>query len=150
MEQIEEIPDADAVSRQLDSPLMYDEFKGVIWSTAFMFSEPVESLVWRKYKVAINEVHDLGCGRQANVRQRKPLWTYIGAITTTAGQIRAIRTARGHGLAVAHRPEEDQGTYHAEVELLPLEGQKIRSNDRAELRLMLEKVFGPIEGHTCP
>lgn len=131
---------------------MYEELRGVLWNTAFMFPESgafAESLIWRKYKSTIDEVHNLGCERQVGMRQKKPGWSYVGAITSTAGQIRAIKTARGHGLAVIHRPENDQGIYHAEVELSPLHGEVMKKNDRAEIRLMLEKVFGQLEGHTC-
>jgi hypothetical protein len=148
--QVEVIEDDEAVSRQLDSPQMYNEHDGVLWKTAFMFSTPVESLVWRKYKAAISEVHEFGCTRQLQMRLAKAGWSYAGSITTLAGRIRSIKTARGHGLLVVHRPEDGQGQHHAEVELQPMDGLEIKKNDRSELRLMLQDVFDPIDGHRCP
>lgn len=149
-EQVEFIDDSEKVSRQLDRPHKYDPLRGVLWENAFMFSNGAESLVWRNHKPSIEEVHELGCMRQASKRSTKPEWSYVGSITTTAGQIRAIETARGHRLGVEHHPEDGQGAHHAEVKLRPMDGVSIKRNDRSELRLMLERAFGPIERHTCP
>jgi hypothetical protein len=150
LNEVEVIDDGDEVSRQLDSPLMYNDQEGVIWKTAFMFSTPVESLVWRKYKVNVSDVHELGCSRQEKMRLSKPAWSYAGSVTTTAQRIRLIKTARGHQLLVVHRPENEQGQYHAEIEFYPMAGLQIKKSDRSELRLMLSNVFEPIESHRCP
>jgi len=69
-----------------------------------------ESLVWRKYARDDDDVHRIGCDKERRKRIRKPDTRYKGCGTTTAGQIRGCRNARGHGLSVQHAPEE--GIHH--------------------------------------
>lgn len=71
---------------------------------------------------------------------------YGGFVPAVVGNIRTIRTARGHGFLVEHKPEE--GQHHAEVSYLP-DGELKRA-DKNELKYALEKVFDVLVPHTCP
>ena len=146
---VEEIPDGDDISRHIDFPHKYNDAKELLWPNAFMFSSGAgESVVWRRYKPTINDVHELACERQLLKREQKPSWTYVGAITTSAGLVRGIKNRRGNGFAVAHHPEDDQGQYHAEIHRRAGENAIIKS-EKAELLLMLTEVFGPLDHCVC-
>lgn len=115
-----------------------------------MFSSGVESVVWRRYAVSVDDVHAIGCDRQAKKAAMGSEWKYVGAITAVAGHIRGIQNARGNGFSVHHRPEDDQGQHHAEIERrVPADGAGPSKSERIELREMLAQVFGPLEAHSC-
>lgn len=148
---VEEIPSEDCVSRHIDSPHKWhpDERK-FLDERVFEFPAPdyVESLVWRKYKPTLAEVHALGCERQQVKRAVKPSWTYEGAITAEVGAIRAIRNQAGDGFALTHSP--DEGQYHVHIGYSLVEGQDRIRQRRSDLKERLLKVFSPLEAHVCP
>lgn len=148
----EHIPDEDAVSRWVDSPRLYQPDVGLIWKCIFEFPGGVgESVVWRKYKPLIHDVHELGCSRQTVQRlknpDKSPPWTYTGAITSVAGKIRGLES-RGNGFLVEHKPEE--GTYHAEISFRVHDAASLSKNDKTLLKGLLQEVFGQLETCECP
>jgi hypothetical protein len=145
---VELIRDEDAIYRQLDFPRMYNDAKEMIWENIFQFpnGEP-ESLVWSKYAATADEVHRIGCNREARTRQRVPDMRYIGFISSTAAAVRAIKTRPGHGFSVIHAPGE--GIHHAEVSYLSAAGAKLTKNEKSELKLALRQVFGGYIPHSC-
>lgn len=146
---VEHIPDEDGVSRHFDSPYRLGPDRDLLWDKIFEFMRGgPESLVWRKYKQDLDDVHALGCLRQAAFRQRKPSWTYEGAATATVAAVRALRNARGHGFVVQHEPGE--GQYHAEISRKSFADAALEPADKAELLLMLTQVFGVVDMHQCP
>jgi hypothetical protein len=150
-EEVEEISDDDQVSRHIDFPHKFNEYNDLLWGTAFMFSDGCESLVWRKYKPTIDEVHALGCERETEKKAHKPEYRYVGALSAGVRPLRLAKTARGHGFSVEHHPEDGQGAHHAELHLTHGGGPPIAKLDRAELRVLLEVIFGgSLEPCTCP
>lgn len=147
---VEQIPDADHVSRLVDHPHKISDHGELLWQNIFLFSEGVESLVWRKYCPEIADVHALGCAQQARKRESGRATTYKGAITSVAERIRTLRSAKGHGFKVEHRPEDDQGQHHAEVELAYANGAQATKAERSELKRMIHSVWNPLEAHACP
>ena len=138
---VENIPDEDAIYRQVDFPRMYDDSIGLIWDQIFQFpsGEP-ESVVWSKYAPTPEDVHRLGIEREKRARERRPEMRYIGFIPSTAGVIRAICTSRGHGFSVVHAPRE--GIHHAEISYRP--AGELKRSERNELKLSLRKAFGDL------
>jgi len=152
-ETVEDIPDGDAVSRLVDFPRMYEEARGLIWDNIFQFPRgECESVVWARYAPTPADVHRLGCEREAAKRQSNPemRYAYAGFISSTAGAIRGVRTARGHGFTMNHAP--DEGRHHAEVCYAPA-GQNgitdLKKADKVELRAALRKVFDELVSHSC-
>jgi hypothetical protein len=147
MPPVEPIPNEDAIHRQVDFPGMYNDAKALIWENVFQFpnGEP-ESLVWGKYAATADEVHRIGCDREAKTRQRNPDMRYIGFISSTAGVVRAIKTRPGHGFSVVHAPAE--GIHHAAVSYLSAGGTKLKRNEKSELKLALRQVFGGLVPHS--
>ncbi|MGI4778027.1 MAG: hypothetical protein ACRYGA_07890 [Janthinobacterium lividum] len=149
-DEVEYIPSDHLVSRHIDLPYRYTKDKDLIWEAVFMFKDNKgESLVWRKYKPTIEEVHDLGCSQEARKKPQKPDYRYVGAITALVQDIRNEVSGRGATFRVEHHPENDQGVYHAEIWPCPKEGAQLKSNDRADLRVMLKNRFKPREEHAC-
>lgn len=150
---VEQIPLGDDVSRHIFWPHKYDEIEAeVIWQAAFMFSGEVESVVWRKYKPTIADVHALGCEHEVRRKQTTPdaRYRYEGALTASVGAIRAIRTARGFGFGVLHEPGDGQGRHHAEIRRLKNDGNEApKKADRADLLVALRNVFGALDKHSC-
>lgn len=72
--------------------------------------------------------------------------SYEGFISTVVKSVLGIKTNRGHGFEVRHAP--DEGMHHAEVSYKEGEGG-LQRIDKAELRLALQKVFGPLLSHQC-
>ncbi len=149
---VEAIPDADSLHRLIDSPPLYDDARGLIWDLVFQFPKSQdESVIWSKYASSDEQAHKLGCEREARYRLTKPNRHYVGFISSTAGAVRGIRTAAGHGFAVWHQPEE--GVYHAGIAYRPADGPKIQqlsTNEKNELKLALRLGFGPLVRRTCP
>jgi hypothetical protein len=83
---IEPVPDEDAIYRQIDFPRMYNDAKEMIWENVFQFprGEP-ESVVWGKYASTADDVHRIGCNREATTRKRNPDMRYVGFISSTPG-----------------------------------------------------------------
>jgi len=150
-ETAEDIPDSDTVSRLVDFPRMYVEAKGLIWNHIFQFpGGECESVVWARYAPTSADVHRLGCEREATKRQGNPEMRYVGFVSSTAGGIRGIMTARGHGFTVNHAPRE--GRHHAEVCYSPASQNGItdlKKADKGELRAALRNVFGELAQHSC-
>lgn len=146
---VEEILPEDQVSRHIDAPhkwkvaeAAFDEPK------LFEFpSDNPESVVWRKYAPLLDKVHQMGCERQAVKRERRPDYTYIGAITATAAAIRAIRV-NGHGFQLEHSP--DEGQWHAHVSYLREPTAEFNRAHKMDLKERLRGVFGALEPHRCP
>jgi hypothetical protein len=151
---VEEIPPEDSVSRHIFWPHKFDEVKGVIWQSAFMFSgiDEAESVVWRKYKPQIEDVQALGCEQQSRKKAQSPdaRFRYEGAITANVGAIRTISTARGFGFEVRHEPSGGQGRHHAEIRRRRSGDETPKKSDRADLLVSLKNVFGKLEPHSCP
>jgi hypothetical protein len=142
----EEIPDSDMVSRLLFEPSMRPK-DDILWENVFQFPSKdgnLESVIWRKYAAAIDEVHGQGCTKQTSDRQKgNARSTYFGAITGNAGSIREIRSAGGVFFTILHVPAE--GSSHAHIGFSP-NSTKI---DRVELKVLLKREFGPLEPHAC-
>jgi hypothetical protein len=142
---VEEIPDADAVYRQVDFPSMYREDAGLIWDVIFQFPNGEhESLVWAKYVPTQAAVHELGHQRVAEALRQRPERPkeYVGYLPSTAGRIREIRTKAGHGFLVRHDPPD--GIHHVAVDFKPAKGGTLNKGEKAELKLALKNVFGPL------
>ena len=152
-EAVEQIPDADQVSRHVDHPHKITDGGELLWQHIFLFSSGVESVVWRRYCPTIEEVHRLGCANQDAKRALGRAATYKGAITSVVEQIRALKSAKGHGFRVEHRPENDQGIHHAEIELAfnagLAEGAKPPKSEVSELKRMIHGIWGQLEAHEC-
>jgi hypothetical protein len=139
----EEIPDSDDVSRLLFEPSMRVD-QDIIWSNVFQFPSDggqVESVVWRKYAAAIDDVHALGCNVQSTMREKGRSSTYIGAITGNVGAIRSLKSPNGVSFTVVHHPPEGQA--HAHIGFTAGSGK----SDRNSLKVRLRSVFGGIEGY---
>jgi hypothetical protein len=139
----EHIPDHESISRLIYWPTMYDDYKGLIWEIIFQFpSRPCESTVWRRYAPQENDVHHIGEDVEAVKRQRNPQLSYKGYKSAIVGDVRSIKTARGHGFVVNHEP--DAGLHHSEIcfKAADREGaDALNKNDRNELKLLLRKAF---------
>ena len=148
---VEAIPDDDEVSRHIDSPFRFSSAeRKLIERNVFEFPSADgnrESLVWRKYKPTIAELHVMGCERQAHKRRTNSDWTYEGAITIVVGVARQLRNSRGHVFLVEHDLEE--GIHHVSIFFFHPEGYELKKADKSELKDMLVKAFGPIERHSC-
>lgn len=145
--EIEHIPDEATVTRLIDAPRMYEPSKGLLWANTFEFPNGAgESVNWDKYARPPDEVHRLGKQRETTKREQKPEFGYAGYIPARVESIREIKTVRGHGFAVEHVPSE--GIQHAEIHRKPNAQQPLQKGDKGELRLALEKAFGPLV--PCP
>jgi hypothetical protein len=148
---IEAIPDEDEVSRHIDSPLRFSAAEQrLIERQVFQFPSDDgnrESLIWRKYKPTLAELHAMGCERQAHKRTTNPGWTYEGAITIVVGAIRQLRNRMGNGFVVEHDPEE--GTHHVTIRFSIPEGYGLKKAEKSELKDMLVRAFRPIDRHSC-
>jgi len=144
--EIEEIPNADIVSRLLENPRTYDR---KLLDAVFEFiNNEHESVIWRKHAPDDTDVHRYGCEWEASKRERRPNMRYVGFISVDAGAIRGIRTAKGHGFLVIHRPEE--GVQHAGIEYDFAPGaQSPGRGEKTELKLILRNVFGSLQPHSC-
>ena len=149
---VDEIPLTDQLSRFIDSPHKYSEREQeLLAENVFMFNEEKdgrrrESLVWRRHKPHIGDVHILGCQIQENKKANKPDYRYKGAITADVQRISLIRSTLMNGFSVKHDPEE--GVWHVEISYAQHAGP-ITRNERTELRAKLREVFGAIEPHSC-
>jgi hypothetical protein len=145
--EIEVIPDGDDVSRHIFRPHKYREPDGVIWETAFIFDQGVESVVWRKYAPKIPDVHEFGLHQQRRKLEARPdaNYAYVGALTASVANVRSIRTARGFQCKVRHDPSNAQGQQHAEVSVHHEENQQTKKSDRADLRVWLKNAFNQWE-----
>jgi hypothetical protein len=147
MPPVEPIPDEDAIHRQIDFPRMYNDAKEMIWEVVFQFPRgESESVVWCEYMPTADDVHRLGCEREAMTRQRNPDMRYIGFISSMAGAVRGIKTRPGHGFSVVHAPAE--GIHHAEVSFQSAAGTQLKRSERSELKLALRQVFGALVPHS--
>jgi len=155
---VEEIPNEDAVSRLIDFPHKYDDFRHLILDTAFVFTKSKgtgeytgESVNWSKYCATAEAIHALGCAWQKAKRERKPDMRYVGYIAAGVADIRQVESNRGHRFQVVHAPEDGQGLHHAEVRYLPnaVAGARFESIDREELKLALRQKFGDLVAHDC-
>lgn len=145
---VEPIQDADPIYRLVDSPFMYDAQKDLIWGNVFMFTNQKCSVVWSRYAPTSEDVKKIACEREAAKRQANPEMRHTGYTETLTRKVRAIKIAAGHGLSVYHAPHE--GIHHAEITYEPGQpAQKIRKNERADLRLRLQRVFGTIVLQSC-
>lgn len=111
---VEYVPNQEMLSRLIYWPRMYDNYEGLVWDVVFEFpSRPCESTVWRRYAPEDSDVHKIGEDVEALKKPRKPQTSYIGFISANVGEVRSIKTARGHGFAVNHGPKE--GLHHVEI-----------------------------------
>ena len=154
---VEEIPNADEISRQIFDPQMFEGSK-LSWEKVFIFPTNKdtkeyygESVVWRKYAPELDDVHELGCKLEAIKRDRRPQTpaSYVGAPTATCATVRQLKNARGSGFAVVHDPSDGQGLHHSEIRLFRADGKVARS-EREELIMMLQGAFGAVAPHQCP
>lgn len=146
---VEEIPAGDCVTRIVDSPHKWrPEEREFVDATLFEFpgGEP-ESVVWRKYKPDIADVHSMGCERQREKRAAgRDSWTYEGAITAQVKAIRDIATPEG-GFAVEHAP--DEGQWHVHVSMRAADGVKLNKAHKMNLKEHLRRAFTALEAHKC-
>lgn len=150
----EEVLSQDLVSRLVDSPKKWSPAqKQFIDEYLFVFQKAdgyKESLIWRKYKPAIGDVHAIGCGMQQKKRaEGRSDWTYEGALTTNAGALRGLTNGYGDGFFVVHAPEEGDEHLHIGFSMLPSdEGARAR---RTELADVLRTFFKglPLDAHVC-
>jgi hypothetical protein len=145
---VEQIPNEDAIYRLIYFSRMYSDVRGLIWEVIFEFpgGEP-ESVVWSKYARSPDDVHCIGCEVEVKLRERRPDTRYEGFLPSTAGKVRGIKTRRGHGFSVGHKPEE--GIHHAEISYAAASGVRLAPNDKSELKLALKNVFGALAPHSC-
>jgi hypothetical protein len=140
---VEHVANEEAVSRLIYEPRMYDNYKGLIWNVVFEFpSGSCESTVWRRYAPEHSDVHTIGEEVEALIKRRSPQTCYVGFISANVGEVRSIKTARGHGFAVNHEPKE--GLHHVEICFSSADGrgaEGLRKTDRNELKLLLRKTF---------
>ena len=144
---VEHIPDDDKVSRLVFYPFMYTSGNRMLMDNVFTFSSNRggrESIVWSRYAPTDQDVHNLGLNLTTEKRAQNPdrVIQYDGFIVTYAGKIRAIKTAKGHGLFVEHVPAE--GKHHAEVGYQPTGSAAITKLEKGELKLALHKVFSAL------
>lgn len=139
----EQVPNEEAISRIIYFPRMYDDYTGLIWDVVFEFpGRPCESTVWRRYAREDRDVHRIGRDVEALKKLRKPQTRYVGFISASVGDVRSITTARGHGFAVNHQP--DEGLHHVEIcfgASGPEDKGDLKKNDRNELKLLLRNAF---------
>jgi hypothetical protein len=123
---------------------MYTAADGLVWHQVFQFPDGLhESVIWRKYKPANDDVHDLGRERERQKRLAGKSLGYAGFICAFSGEVRSIKTQRGHSFRLDHMPEE--GIYHAGIQYAPANDGPLSSllkNDKSELKLMLKNAFG--------
>jgi hypothetical protein len=130
---VEVIPGDDLVSRLVDSPHKWSRAERRFCEpNLFEFpSEKPESVIWRKYAPEVAGLHAMGCAMQATKRAAKPDWTYEGAVSAKASEIRSIRNKAAHSFFVEHAPAE--GLHHAHVGYLLLAGSESRRHRTARL-----------------
>ena len=144
---VEHIPDGDKVSRLVFYPFMYTGGNRMLMDNVFTFPSNRggrESLVWSRYAPTNQDVHNLGLNLTTAKQAQNPerVIQYDGFIFTKAGQIRSIKTAKGHGLFVVHVPAE--GKHHAEVGYQPTDSAAITKLEKGELKLALHRVFSAL------
>lgn len=147
---VEEILPDHQVSRHVDAPHKW-KLAEAAFEEQRLFEFPkdqAESVVWRKHVPLIGDVHHMGCLRQAQKRESRPDYTYVGAITSTAAAIRSIRIKDGHGFQLEHAPEE--GLWHAHVSYLRRPDAEFTRAHKMDLKEHLRNVFGALDRHTCP
>jgi hypothetical protein len=141
------IEDPDMVSRLLFEPGMRSQDNDLHWENVFQFPTVdgnVESVIWRKHAISIEDVHRHGCEKQKNDRAKgRSKSTYFGAITGNVGDIRSLQSSGGIRFVVNYVPKE--GKAHAHIGFSP--GSK--KNDRNELKFVLRAKFGNLEPHAC-
>lgn len=143
----EEIPGEAIVTRLIDQPRMFTPGQGLIWDNTFEFPGGAgESVNWDKYAPPPDEVHRLGHAREASKTLVRADYKYAGYLPARTGDVRNIKTNRGHCFQVEHVPSE--GIHHAEIRRVPNPTQSLSRGDKAELRLALQKVFGDLV--PCP
>lgn len=142
--EIEEIENADAVSRLIERPGMVND-DGWHWHVIFPFpskDDRIELVVWRKRKPLESDVHMLGVARQNAKRARGKPSDYLGFVTALVGPIRAARTKRGFSFSITHAPTE--GDWHAHIQLVGPQGATINSEDLWDARSELQCIFGEL------
>lgn len=146
MVDVEDIPDCATVNRLIDFPRMGNRSERLVWQNVFEFPDGAgESVVWSKYAPTEADVHRFGCEREAAKRQSKPEMRYGGFIPAVVKAIRKIKTKRGHGFTVAHKPGE--GQHHAEISYAP--ASPLKKTDKIELKFALQQAFGTLVPHFC-
>jgi hypothetical protein len=153
--EIENIPNADSVSRLIFFPRMYTRYKDLIWSSVFEFARgDGESVVWHKYAPQPEDICRLGCDLETSRRRSRPDTTYVGHIVATKFEICAARNARGNGFTVEHEPEVEGRIerHHAEVKYKLVDGltyASITKTEKVDLRVALGRAFSPLYLQYC-
>lgn len=149
---IEYIPDEGKVSREVFHPQMTRDEARAVYYNLFEFSGgEADSVIWRYYCIADEDVHNLGLSHEAKKQERNPNVRYLGFGTAGVGQIRSIsaRNKDGHGFNVRHEPNE--GIQHAEVCFQLSEGVPygaLTRGQKLELKFTLGRLFEPITPRT--
>ena len=146
---VEEIPDDDRVSRHLYRPSMGSATSDLRWDNVFMFEASYgrrESLVWSRYAATLTAVHFLGCEKQRADRAKDKPTTYLGALSSSVGAIRRLKSKNGARFEIVHAPNE--GMHHVEMTFAAAPAPN--KNDRSELKVLLREVFGGADEHVCP
>ena len=147
----ERILDDDQVSRAFfEIPDGIDSESNFPFHHDVQANERAESVYWRKYAPALQDVHARGCELEP-IKQLRSTTRYIGARTATAGAIQKIISGRGHTFTVFHYPENGDFA-HAHIAIKPAEdkpSKKLRTNDIRELIGLLVQQFGGLDPHNC-
>lgn len=147
----EYIGDGDQVSRAYLQPI--EQELALAPESQFRFEydrlrdERAESVYWRKYAPAHEDVHSRGCALERRYAHLK----YLGSRTAGVGAVRSVRSARGHSLDVLHF-EQSGDKAHAHIAIRPVAGVKVRNikpNDYLELSRLLVELFRDFQAHTC-
>lgn len=142
MAEVEQIPDPDEVARLVERPYGYEVGKGLTWGNLFQFPKGRrESLVWRRYAPLQDDVHQIGRAVAALKPQPRD---YEGFLPAVVGDLRAIRSGRGHGFEVVHAPEDGQGQHHAEIGYAIAQGTEFDKSDKTELKALLQRAFSDL------
>ena len=156
VQEIEHVPGEDTVNRHVYRPYMYKE-DVIDPRQAFMFPKKCErrreSVIWRRYVRSIEDVHALGCEKEArdnSSREPENQRRYMGCLESLVGRVRAIVNTSGHGFSVDHAPEE--GVHHVHIEVRPVDGMTIDDVTKTEmndLRDEIYRIFAPLIPYSC-
>jgi hypothetical protein len=152
--EVEDIPDADELSRLVFFPHMYKPDEDLILLNVFEFPNGCgESLVWHKYAPTPEAIRAIGCGLEAEKQQVRPNVWYVGHVVATREAVCSVRDTRGTGFSVIHEPNsEGADQWHAEVKYKLVEGcayGDLKKGEKGNLRIAIGRMFSPLREQKC-